>query len=323
MSETPANSQRLVERTIDGFRAIPIQTRQVGDDWYIERLCHAGGPYYAKRIDLSHWLGKPLSLWAAAPAVCSLDLDKEAARLGPAKAKTDEQKPMSKWEVTTDQKLLRRLGKLLEELGEASAVAARIIIQGVDEVDPGSRKVNRERLMDELADVQAQIGCTVLYLDLDQDYMACRTARKIRNMAEWERLVALDEKPSAAARDEACPDIYKTAKFHVGGFVRKGSDGARKVEKSPLPAEPYGKAAWGKGPLLTETADYAEEGSWGRASVNWPKFPDYDEAMRHFVIKTECVPYGAYVTVGNTLRIHPDYVDDFKKAWVNAHPDGA
>lgn len=279
--------------------------------------CSWNGP-----LDLSHWKDKPVSLWAAAPPICNLEEDKEAAKFRPA-AKADEQKPMSKWEVTTDQKLLRRLGKLLEELGELSAVAARIIIQGADEIDPGSLKANRDRLTDELADVQAQIGCTILYLGLDQDYMARRTARKIRNMAEWERLVALDEKPSAAARDEACPDIYKTAKFHVGGFVRKGSDGARKVEKSPLPAEPYGKAAWGKGPLLTETADYAEEGSWGRASVNWPKFPDYDEVMRRFVIKTECVPYGAYVTAGNTLRIHPDYVDDFKKAWVNAHPDGA
>lgn len=310
-------------RVIAGIEVRITQFIGKGHDEPIIKAVECAPAYsWSGPLDLSHWKDKPVSLWAAAPPICNPEEDKEAAKFRPA-AKADEQKPMSKWEVTTDQKLLRRLGKLLEELGEASAVAARILIQGVDEVDPGSRKVNRERLMDELADVQAQIGCTVLYLKLDQDYMARRTARKIRNMAEWERLVALDEKPSAAARDEACPDIYKTAKFHVGGFVRKGSDGARKVEKSPLPAEPYGKAAWGKGPLLTETADYAEEGSWGRASVNWPKFPDYDEAMRHFVIKTECVPYGAYVTVGNALRIHPDYVDDFKKAWVNAHPDGA
>jgi NTP pyrophosphatase (non-canonical NTP hydrolase) len=95
---------------------------------------------------------------------------------------------MNKWTPTTDLLTLRRMGKLGEELGEAQAVAARVIIQGIDEVDPGSGKVNRQRLMDELADVQAQIGCTVLAFDLDQGYMARRTAEKMRQMAEWEAL---------------------------------------------------------------------------------------------------------------------------------------
>ena len=95
---------------------------------------------------------------------------------------------MNKWTPTTDLLTLRRMGKLLEELGEASNVAARVIIQGIDEVDPGSGKVNRERLENELADVQAQIGCTALAFDLDQDRMARRTAEKMRQMAEWEAL---------------------------------------------------------------------------------------------------------------------------------------
>ena len=97
---------------------------------------------------------------------------------------------MNKWTPTTDLLTLRRMGKLLEELGEASNVAARVIIQGIDEVDPGSGKVNRERLENELADVQAQIGCTVLAFDLDQDRMARRTTEKMRQMAEWEALFA-------------------------------------------------------------------------------------------------------------------------------------
>lgn len=97
---------------------------------------------------------------------------------------------MNKWTPTTDLLTLRRMGKLLEELGEASNVAARVIIQGIDEVDPGSGKVNRERLENELADVQAQIGCTVMAFDLDQDRMARRTAEKMRQMAEWEALFA-------------------------------------------------------------------------------------------------------------------------------------
>ena len=97
---------------------------------------------------------------------------------------------MNKWIPTTDLLTLRRMGKLGEELGELQTVAARVIIQGIDEVDPGSGKVNRLRLMDELADVQAQIGCTVLAFALDQEYMTRRTAEKMRQMAEWEALFA-------------------------------------------------------------------------------------------------------------------------------------
>lgn len=95
---------------------------------------------------------------------------------------------MRKWIPTTNLLQLRRLGKLSEELGEAGSVAARCIIQGLDEVDPSSGKVNRKRLQDELADVRAQIDCTVQAFRLDQPYMARRTAEKMRQMAEWEAM---------------------------------------------------------------------------------------------------------------------------------------
>lgn len=95
---------------------------------------------------------------------------------------------LTKWTPTTDLMMLRRMGKLQEELAELAIVAARCIIQGIDEIDPGSGKPNRQRLHDELADVQAQIGCTAIALGLDQDYMARRTAEKMRLMEEWEAM---------------------------------------------------------------------------------------------------------------------------------------
>lgn len=95
---------------------------------------------------------------------------------------------LTKWTPTTDLMMLRRMGKLGEELGELQAVAARCIIQGIDEVDPGTGVLNRERLWKELADVQAQIGCTVLALGLPQEEMAKRTADKMRQMGEWEAM---------------------------------------------------------------------------------------------------------------------------------------
>lgn len=97
---------------------------------------------------------------------------------------------MNKWEVTTDPLTLRRLGKLGEELGELANVASRCIIQGIDATDPGSGKVNRQRLLDELADVAAQIECTLSAFGLDRDYFGQRAARKVEQMAEWESLYA-------------------------------------------------------------------------------------------------------------------------------------
>jgi NTP pyrophosphatase (non-canonical NTP hydrolase) len=99
---------------------------------------------------------------------------------------------LTKWTPTTDLLMLRRMGKTGEEAAELLVVTNRCIIQGIDEIDPGTGKVNRARLQDELADVQAQIGCTVLALGLDQEYMARRTAEKIRQMNEWEAMFGTD-----------------------------------------------------------------------------------------------------------------------------------
>lgn len=121
-----------------------------------------------------------------------------------------------KWQVTTDRKLLRRMGKLCEELGELSAVAARVIIQGIDEVDPSSGKRNRQRLEEELADVQAQIGCTVATLQLDQAHMGKRTAAKMQQMGEWELLVLSDESaPAQNAQAEVHPVMWGKCKHGV------------------------------------------------------------------------------------------------------------
>ena len=95
---------------------------------------------------------------------------------------------MTKWVPESDPKILRRVGKTGEEAAELSKVCSRITVQGIDGVDPKTGVPNRQALMEELADVQAQIGCCVLAFDLDQEYMALRTARKMDQMAEWEAM---------------------------------------------------------------------------------------------------------------------------------------
>lgn len=71
--------------------------------------------------------------------------------------------------------------------------------------------------------------------------------------------------------------------------------------------------------LLTETADYDEPGSWGRASEGWPDIKG-DQAYDMFVFANcaPSIPYGSYVLMGrrgehgaveSCLRVHPDYTD--------------
>lgn len=83
----------------------------------------------------------------------------------------------------------RVVGKTLEELGELTAVVARLQIQGIDEIDPSSGKTNRQRLEEEMADVSAQFTLLAKMLGLDIEAMHTRADRKMADMAEWERLM--------------------------------------------------------------------------------------------------------------------------------------
>lgn len=99
---------------------------------------------------------------------------------------TFEVTPMNKWTPTQDPLMLRRMGKLIEELGELTNVAARCIIQGIDKVDPGTGRVNLDRLEDELADVMAQCQMTINILSLNGAKICTRKLDKERQMREWE-----------------------------------------------------------------------------------------------------------------------------------------
>lgn len=98
------------------------------------------------------------------------------------------------WHVEEDKRRLRRLGKSLEELSELSNVLARCIIQGVDEVDPSSGEVNRDRMWKEVADVYAQIAYLEKEFNLPVDKIIERIGVKKDSMFEWERLLAEEGK---------------------------------------------------------------------------------------------------------------------------------
>lgn len=99
-----------------------------------------------------------------------------------------EKTTATKWIPTTDLMQLRRFGKMLEELGELTEVASRCIIQGIDELDPSTQRMNRVRLTDEIADVYAQLDETIEALELNSFYIEKRRAAKRAYMQEWEEM---------------------------------------------------------------------------------------------------------------------------------------
>lgn len=93
---------------------------------------------------------------------------------------------MQPWKHETDGLTIRRVGKLNEELAELSKVASRIIIQGIDSLDPKSKKSNRESITEEIADVMAQCQLCVEQLNLDYIAIEHRIDAKKKRMEEWE-----------------------------------------------------------------------------------------------------------------------------------------
>lgn len=97
------------------------------------------------------------------------------------------ERKIAKWMSESDPHKVRRLGKTLEELGELIAVLARCLIQGSEEIDPGTGRVNHDRLEDEMADVTAQMKLTAVSFQADTLLMDLRIEQKIREMREWEK----------------------------------------------------------------------------------------------------------------------------------------
>lgn len=98
-----------------------------------------------------------------------------------------ENNRMNPWTPDNNPHQARRIGKTLEEAGELVSVLGRISIQGMDSVDPSSGKTNRQRLLDETADLYAQcdINMDTLFTKDERVYVWDRALHKRRQMAEW------------------------------------------------------------------------------------------------------------------------------------------
>ncbi len=97
-------------------------------------------------------------------------------------------KDASPWHPMTDTVALKHLGKLAEELGEATAAVSRCVIQGIDEKEPETGVVNRVWLENELSDVMANIQLVTDHFGLDIPRMVRRSERKKTHLQGWHKL---------------------------------------------------------------------------------------------------------------------------------------
>lgn len=95
---------------------------------------------------------------------------------------------MNKWEPDADPHQARRIGKTSEEVCELGSVLARISIQGLHAIDPSSGKTNRQRLLEETADVlaQCQVNMVALFTIDERGRIHERILEKRRQMEQWE-----------------------------------------------------------------------------------------------------------------------------------------
>ena len=91
---------------------------------------------------------------------------------------------MNKWELEENDLIRRRMSKTNEELAELLKVTSRILLQGINGADPETGESNREQLLKEIADVYAQLDCTVKSLYVDWSRVKVRRGYKVELMKE-------------------------------------------------------------------------------------------------------------------------------------------
>lgn len=96
---------------------------------------------------------------------------------------------LNPWSPMTDPTDLKILGKQVEELNECGSATARCVIQGVDEKEPTTGKVNRRWLEEEMADVYACFAHTVERFGLDTEFIAKRAEEKYHRLATWHEML--------------------------------------------------------------------------------------------------------------------------------------
>lgn len=82
-------------------------------------------------------------------------------------------------------RLLPRLFRFGQRMGVAGAAVSRCIIQGIDEREPVTGKLNRDWLCESLVEIISTIPPIVASLNLDRKAMDLRCGRKMAHLRQW------------------------------------------------------------------------------------------------------------------------------------------
>lgn len=103
-------------------------------------------------------------------------------------------KQVSPWRPATDAVEVALFGKALEELGELTAIVSRCLIQGVNEREPSTGKLNKSALAEEIADVLAMCEVIMYFNGIKQSHMDRRIKVKRDNFHKWIGLIVEGER---------------------------------------------------------------------------------------------------------------------------------
>jgi hypothetical protein len=92
---------------------------------------------------------------------------------------------ISPWHPITDAVDLKYLGKLVKESGELASITARVMIQGIDGINPDGGKVNRQALSEEIADVFANCLLVIQRFGLNTVEIDERKLVKMSKLRIW------------------------------------------------------------------------------------------------------------------------------------------
>jgi hypothetical protein len=96
---------------------------------------------------------------------------------------------LNPWQPEHDKVNLAVLGKACEELTECATAVSRCIIQGIDESEPVTGKLNREWLTEEIADAYATLDLMCAHFGLDGSIINTRITKKLKHLQSWHRLI--------------------------------------------------------------------------------------------------------------------------------------
>lgn len=112
-----------------------------------------------------------------------LDADHVIMTLGPLHVGPDIEP--SPWVPMTNPRDIKVIGKNIEELCEAGAAAARCLIQGINETEPSSGRLNKTWYANELADVAATSRISMEHFGMDRGSIDERIRRKYAFLMRW------------------------------------------------------------------------------------------------------------------------------------------